>query len=161
MSKLKLLSVAVIALLLINVAIVGFLLFRKPPHLPEGRPPTAQAGPRQIIIDRLNLNAEQVGAYDKLINAHQVLINQLEDSVRVLKNDLYQTLNDESFAGKDSLIIRLGEIQEQIELTNYNHFGALKKLCRPDQLDKFNKLTNDLAGFFATKKNDVPSPPKQ
>ncbi len=159
MSKLRLLTIAVIGLLLINIAIVGFLLLRKPPHFSQGRPPMANEGPKQVIIERLNFNARQTTDYDKLITSHQVSIRALEDSISLLKNNLYQTLNDESSAGKDSIINRLGEIQTQIELTNYNHFEALKKICRPDQLDKFSKLTTELAHFFASKKG-TPPPPK-
>lgn len=160
MSKLRLLSIGVIGLLLINVAIVGFLLLRKPPHPPEGRPPMANEGPKQVIIERLNFNAEQAAAYDKLITSHRASIMKLEDTVNSMKNNLYQTLNDESTAGRDSIISRLGEIQKQIETTNYNHFAAIKKLCRPEQLDNFNKLTLELAHFFAPRKKDA-FPPRE
>ncbi len=158
MSKLRLLSYAIIGLLLINVALVGFLLLRKPPHPPEGPSPMANAGPKEVISERLNFNAEQVTAYDKLISAHRVTINTLDDSIRVLKNNLYQTLNDGTNTDKDDIVNRLGEIQKQIELTNYNHFKAIKKLCRPEQLDNFNKLTLELAHFFAPGKKDAPPP---
>ncbi|EOR94468.1 hypothetical protein ADIARSV_2314 [Arcticibacter svalbardensis MN12-7] len=158
MSKIKILSIAVIGLLLINAAIVGFLLLKKPPHLPQGRQSMANEGPKQIITERLNFNAQQADDYDKLITAHQVSMRALEDSMGLLKNKLYQTLNNASFAGKDSLINELGTLQKQIEQINYDHFVALKKLCKPDQLDKFNKLTNELARFFATGKKDALPP---
>ncbi len=159
MSKLRLLSIAVIGLLLVNVGIVGFLILRKPPHPPEGRPPMANEGPKQFIIERLNFNAEQVTAYEKLITAHRTSIRALEGSISVLKNNLYQTFNDGSSTDKDAIVNRLGEIQKQIELTNYNHFAEIKKICRPEQLVKFNKLTIELAHFFTPVKKDA-HPPK-
>lgn len=159
MSKIKILSIAVIGLLLFNAAIVGFLIIKKPPHLLYGRPPIANEGPKEVIIERLNLNGEQITAYDKLITAHRTSIKVLDDSLSELRYNLYQSLIGITSAREDSIVIRLGEIHQQIELTTYNHFVALKNLCRPDQLDKFNKLTIELADFFA-RKNNV-SPPEK
>lgn len=156
MSKLKLLSIAVFGLLVINLAIVGFLFLHQPSRQPGERPPMDKEVPRQVIIDMLQLDKSQTAVYDKLITEHQVAIRALEDSVGMMKNNLYKTLNNESFAGKDSMIHRLVELQEQIELVNFDHFVALKQLCRPDQLDNYNKLTIELARFFANKKDALP-----
>ena len=159
MSKIKLLSISVIGLLLINIAIVCFLFFKKPPHPPEGmRPPMDQAGPKNIIIERLHFDKEQVVTYEKLIQAHQATVKLMDDSIRHAKHALYQTLSHESFAGKDSFLNRLSFLQKKIELLHYGHFSDLKKICRPDQLDSFNELTNELARLFAPGKNNPPPP---
>ncbi|MFZ1751350.1 MAG: hypothetical protein WAU01_14215 [Saprospiraceae bacterium] len=158
MSKLRLLSIAVIGLLLVNIAIVGFLLLRKPPHPPQGKPPMANDGPKQVIIERLNLDDDQIAAYTQLITSHQVTMNTLEDSIRVMKNNLYQTLNDEDSSEKDSIITQLNAIQKKIEVVNYEHFFSLKKLCRSDQLDQYNKLTEELSHFFDMGSKDAPPP---
>ena len=169
MSKTKLLSIAVIGLLLINITMVSFLILRKPPPPPEGRPPmglegqpsSQDDGPKNVIIDRLGFDKEQVAAYEKLIAEHQASVKSLQDSIHLIKNALYQTLNHNAFTGKDSLINQLNIFQKQMELTHYDHFTALKKLCRPDQMDRFNKLTNELARFFTPGKNNPPPPPKE
>lgn len=161
MSKLKLLSIAVIGLLVINIVIVGFLLMKKPPippFGPGGRPPMNQEGPKKIIIERLHFDKEQTDAYEKLIDAHQASVRILNDSIKMAKNDLYRSLQSETFTGKDSLINQLGRLQKQVELLHYEHFAEIKKLCKPDQLNSFNDLTKDLARFFAPGKKDAPPP---
>lgn len=158
MSKLRLLSIAVIGLILINMVIVGFLLLRKPLHLGQGRPPMEQEGPKQVIIETLNLDDVQIAEYGKLITSHQETMKMLEDSIKLMKNNLYQTLNDEVRADKDSIIDQLNAIQKQVEVVNYEHFFSLKKLCRPDQLDKFNILSTELAHFFVMGSKDAPPP---
>lgn len=168
MSKTKLLSIAVIGLLVINIAIVGFLLLKKPPIRPEGRPPMGQdgrppmqdEGPKKIIAERLHLDKEQVAAFEKLIIAHQGSVNALDDSMRNAKNDLYLSLQSETFAGKDSLVNLLGALQKKIELIHYEHFADIKKICKPDQLGDFEKLTNELSGFFSADKNNPPQLPR-
>lgn len=158
MSKLKLLSIGVIGLLVINIAVVGLLLMKKPPHPPGERNGMRQEGPKNIIIERLHFDKDQIAQYEKLIDEHQSAIRTTDDSIRMTKNDLYQTLNNESFADKDSLLARLSLLKKQIELIHYNHFTQLKKLCKPNQLNAFNDLTKDLARFFAPRKKGPPPP---
>ena len=117
-----------------------------------------QEGPKRIIIERLHFDKDQVAEYEKLIDEHQSSIRSADDSIRIVKNGLYQTLNNENFAGKDSLVARLGVLQNQIEGVHYNHFAQLKKLCKPGQLNAFNDLTKDLARFFAPGKKGPPPP---
>ena len=145
-----------IALLLINIAIVGFLLLRKPPRSAHGKPRVEFGGPKEIIIERLDFDAQQTAAYEQLITAHRTSIKILEDSIGLLKNNLYQTLQNETSSAKDVFINQLGDLQMKIELVHYNHFLAIKQLCNPDQLNKFNKLTIELAHFFANRKDAAP-----
>jgi len=152
MSKIKLLSIAVIGLLVLNLGIVGFLFLRKPlmPHeRPNGRPPFESPGPQNEIIASLHFDSIQVRQYEILIDEHRESIKALNDSIRNVKSLLYQTLNDENDSDKDSLIEKLGSLQKNIERTHYEHFAEIKKLCKPDQLNDFEELTNRLAGFFS------------
>jgi periplasmic protein CpxP/Spy len=152
MSKLRLLSFAVIALLVMNLALVGFLLLRKPPLPPGERPSIAKEGPKSRIIEQLHFDADQVIQYQKLIDEHKASIKTLRDDIRGTKSQLYQTLNEADGGRNDSLIVKLGELQKNIETTHYNHFKEIKKLCKPDQLEYFNTLTDELADFFSPEK---------
>ncbi len=153
MSKIKLLTVAVIGLLVLNLCMVTFLFFRKPPP-----PRLFRGGPKKIIINRLHFDRQQVAQYGRLINKHQEIIHLLEDSIRNTKNDLYKTLTTTNHPGKDSMISQLSRLQQEIEIANYNHFEAIQQLCKPDQIEDFNKLTEDLARFFDRRKNNLPPP---
>jgi hypothetical protein len=161
MTKTRLLTIAVIGLLLVNLGILAFLFFRQPAHPPMGGPGRSGPGgegPKKIIIERLHFDTEQAAQYEKLIVAHRKQISELGDQIRETKNSLYSTLSSTTQLNKDSLETRLGEIQKQIESTHYNHFADIKKLCKPDQLKDFNALTKELARFFAPGKNLPPSP---
>jgi len=166
MSKIKLLSIAVIGLLAINIAVVAFLLLKQPPHPREGRPGPGkegmqameQTGPKNIIIDKLHFDKEQAAQYESLIEQHQAIIKSLNDSIKDAKNDLYLSLTNENFTGKDSLIAKLGLLQRKVEYTHYDHFAAIKNICKPDQLENFAELTKELARFFAAPKKDGPPP---
>lgn len=152
MSKMKLLSIAVIGLLVMNLATVSFLLLTKPPHLADGRPPVEQAGPKNIIIEKLKFDSEQIAEYEKLIEQHQAKTKSLNDNIDISRNELYFTLASKNLTGNDSLMDRIGQLQTQMELTHYDHFKAIRAICKLGQIAYFNKLTKELARFFATEK---------
>ena len=159
MEKTKLLTIAVIGLLLLNFATLGFLFFgvtkghQPPPDRPEGRPK-----PREIIIERLHFDANQQKEYGQLIEWHRGEIKQLEDSIRVSKNELYLLLNDDKVdeKAKVTLIDKTALFQKQIEAIHFKHFEDIKKLCKPEQQEYFNELTEELGRLFSRNKPKRP-----
>ena len=158
MSKIKLLSIAVLGLLIINIGILLFLFLRKPVHPPGDRPIQGKGATKNIIIELLNFDKEQVVQYEKLINLHQQSVKELDGQIRETKNQLYSTLASDAVISKDSLENKLGELQKQIEVVHYNHFSEIKRLCKPEQIEKFNSLSHELAKLFAPGRNSQPPP---
>lgn len=147
MNKTKLLSVAIIALLVLNFGILGFLFVSKK-HEPNGR-----KMPREIVIERLHFDENQIVEYETIIEEHQKNIRNLDRLIRKTKNELYQLLNEEKIdsSQKDSLYLKLANYQKQIETTHFNHFLEIKKLCKKEQLDDYEYLTGELSRLFSHK----------
>lgn len=152
MEKTKLLTVAVIGLLLINLGTLGFLFLsnqngHRPPH--EGGRPE----PKYEIIERLHFDTAQQKEYDQLIEWHRNEIEKLDSNIRKAKNELYSKLaeTDVDAKMKDSLIALINSNQKQIEITHFKHFEDIKKLCRKDQIKDFNLLSEELARLFASR----------
>jgi hypothetical protein len=158
MSRQKLLTIAVIGLLLVNFCTVGFLFLRKLPHDRGGSPPLARMEPKNQIIESLHFDEQQVADYERRIVQHRQMIRQLNDRIHEIKSSLYQTLAHENGANKDSLIHALGSLQMQIETIHYNHFKDIKSLCKPEQLSDFNVLSGQLTEFFGTRREPLPPP---
>jgi len=146
MDKIKLLTIAVIALLLLNFGTLGFLLISGPKH--GGRPPHRM--PKEIIIDRLQFDTTQQKEYQTLINWHRKTIDSLDRQIRETKNELYTQLTkpEGDIKTKDSLINALADHQKQIEQTHFKHFEDIKGLCRPEQRENFYDLTRELSRIF-------------
>lgn len=153
MDKMKLMAIAVITLLLLNVGTLGFLLFsgsnkQHPPHPRglEGRPK-----PREIIIEKLHFDTNQIERYDALIAWHRQNIKAVEDDIRNSKNELYLLLNSTSVNEKvkDSLILALSNDQKRIESIHFKHFQDIKQLCTPSQLEDYEALTAELSKLFS------------
>ena len=160
MSKIKLLTIAVIGLFLLNAGIITFMLLRNPPLPGEGGPPMHKDAPRKAIVQMLHFDKEQEGQYKELIDQHQALIRDLDDKIADTKNELYQTLSSENTAAKDSLLLTLADLQKLVESVHYGHFQEIKKICRPDQLRDFDKLTKELSSLFSRTARNNPPPPK-
>jgi len=160
MSKIKLLTIAVIGLFLLNIGMITFMLFGNPIRPGLGRPPLQREAPREAIIQMLHFDKEQSDQYKELIDQHQALIRDLDDKIAETKNELYQTLSTENITIKDSLQIVLADLQKQVESVHYAHFMDIKKICRPDQLNDFNKLTKELSRLFSRNARNNPPPPK-
>ncbi|HNP31736.1 MAG TPA: hypothetical protein PKN96_00430 [Flavobacterium sp.] len=150
MEKTKLLTIAVIGLLVINFGTLGFLLLgpkgHRPPH--EGGPQ-----PKEIITRKLHFDANQQKEYAKLIQWHHGQIEKLDGNIREAKNKLYSQLGntETNIKAKDSLIAVINSNQKQIEETHFKHFEDIKKICHKDQMDDFNALTEELSRIFAPK----------
>ncbi len=152
MTKLKLLTIAVIGLLVMNLGIIAFLFLRKPPLPPDGGASFGKEGPKKKIIELLHFDSKQVKHYEELIQQHQASIKSLRDEIQETKSVLYSALKEENSARKDSLTNQLGALQVKIERVHYNHFMEIKKLCKPEQLEYFNTLTGELADFFGAER---------
>lgn len=146
MDKIKILTFAFIALLLLNFGTLGFLLLTGPKQ--DGRPP--RHNPKEIIIDKLQLDASQKVAYQKAIEWHRSTIDSIDRQTRETKNRLYLQLlkTTVDVKTKDSLISVLANNQKQIEQTHFKHFQDIKNLCQPEQMDRFYDLTQELSRIF-------------
>ncbi|WP_298304096.1 hypothetical protein [Flavobacterium sp.] len=154
MNKTKVLVFAVIVLVALNFGILGFLFLSKNNDGPRGR-----KMPREIVIEKLHFDKNQIVEYDKTIKLHQETIRSIDDSIRNTRNELYKLLNSETIdsSKRDSLYLKFAGFQKQIETTHFNHFVEIKKLCKKEQLTDFINLTEELSQIFNNRrkpKND-------
>ncbi|MBI1222456.1 MAG: hypothetical protein GC180_07625 [Bacteroidetes bacterium] len=145
--KRKTFVISIISLLLIGNGLLLYMVFH-----PASR--MLHEGPKELIIEKLHFDAEQIAAYDDLIEIHRKEVRRLQEDIGRLKNELFAHLSDEIAPQTfDSLTHRIGYDFSEIERVNYRHFQEIKKLCKPEQMQAFNKLTHELSRLFS------PGPP--
>lgn len=149
MNKSRFYLIVILVLLLSNLFLV-YMLINGPGKM---RP---NQGPKKLIVERLHFDANQVKAYDLLIEDHRQKISQFDEQMNLLRKELYAQLaaaiNDEKRA---QLLTELSQTQKEIEAIHFDHFLDIKDLCKPEQLAKFEELTKELMELFARK---VPPP---
>lgn len=143
MNRNKLIGGIAIVLLIINISLLSFL-FIKRPH------PRQESRPRDIIIERLHFDKDQIVKYDALINIHREKIKRKNRDIEALKNLLYlQLLEKNNQHAIDSMVSGIGSIQSEIEGIHYRHFDDIHQLCRTEQKQKFADLTKEIAQLFS------------
>lgn len=161
MQKSRLLILVIVGLLASNLLLAGYIIAARnngqASGRPEGAPP--HGGPRNLIIERLKLNEQQVAKYDELIQWHRGNVDRLDEQIRQLKNELYSTLNQQQDERKrDSLIEEIIKQQQEIEHIHYKHFEDIKELCTEQQQPAFAELTKEIAALFGRPPHKRPRP---
>ncbi len=155
MTRTKLLTIAVIGLLLLNFGIMGVMFFGKPSHPPMHPQHVGQKGegPKQIIIERLHFDEMQQKDYELLIVVHRKETDDLHEASKKLHDELFSLLKGVTINQRqsDSLVLEIANNQKAIENLNFDHFNAIKKLCTGEQVGYFNELVDELGKLFAPK----------
>lgn len=129
----------IIGLLISNMLLVAFILLKKPPQ---------HSGPRNLIIERLKFDENQIQQYDELISQHRMQIREKRHEMTDLKTQYYSLLKSEDNKNGDSLINEIGKLSMETEKINYKHFQDIKRICRPDQMKNFDNLIDDFENLF-------------
>ena len=142
MSKTKILTSVCVCLLISNAALLLFLFLGKS-HRPN------QERNRNIIIEKLHLDKNQIVRYDSLIKIHRTEIGSAQEKIATLKNSLYSQLNLPKENQKaDSIIQEINSMQKNIEYTHYRHFEGIKNICTSEQKPSYEALTKELVQMF-------------
>lgn len=150
MNKIKFLKYLVLGLFLLNVLTISYLLTFE---INDNNRKNLRRKPDKIIIEKLHFDNNQQQIYRKLISWHRSRISDYDNQIIKNKQLLYFELSKKNvnFKKKDSLINNLSLIQKEIEITHFQHFDDIKKLCKPNQIQNFKNLTEELSHIFSRK----------
>lgn len=154
MNRTRLLTIAVIGLLLLNFGTLTYMFLNKshdetgPPH--SGK----EEGPKYIIMARLHFNQTQKLQYSAMVDEHRRATRELHEESRAIHDKLFLLLRDRTTdeEKKMHLIEQIAENQERIEKLNFEHFQEIKSLCKGVQLKYFDELVYNLGKLFAPKR---------
>ncbi len=139
----------IVLLVLSLIAVSAFWFFKGFGTQGNGGRDGQGGGPRNEIIDRLQLDKGQVTQYDSLIVKHRKLVGQKEKEIQGLRTSLFMGVSDGIDSKlKDSWIRQIGVLHADIQQIHYAHFLDIQKICKPEQHEDFALLTKDLAKMF-------------
>ena len=139
----KFLIAVIVGLLISNILLVGFLINKSNNH-------PVRKEPKTLIISRLKLNDHQIELYENLIKNHRNAINPTRNKIQKNKKLLYKGLNNNEKIN-DSIFSIIKDLNNKIELINYNHFIDIRNICDDSQLKLFNEVSKDLHRIFSKK----------
>ena len=147
MDKFKLLTYSVIGLVILNIGIISFLYLSSP----NSKRNDLGRKPKDIIIEKLHFDSNQIKKYENIIKVYRNSIDSLNNNNRDIKAELYAQLKQPTVNTniKDSLIQLTLVNQKRIEEANFKHFQDIKSICTKSQIENYNSLTEELEKLFS------------
>lgn len=115
--------------------------------------------PRDIqafLVRELSLDAVQAEQYDALVQQHRKAADSLRREIRSAKEEMFSLIGDELVG--DGMVLqaaqRAASLSAELDLRTMAHFRDIRKLCRPDQQQRFDALLLEVARMMST-----PPPP--
>jgi len=150
----KLLVRLVFVLAILNIAIISTMLLKGLRHGPPGPPPHRERENFRevsgIIEKELNLSETQVTQFNDLRNTYfkkERMVHELIRSQRDSMNEMMfnSQTNDNLLK---AVALRVSQSEYQMELLRIEQAAELKKLCTPEQLEKFESLMLEIRDYF-------------
>ena len=149
MNNPKLLKIAIIALLLLNLATMSFMLLHRPLMGPAHRGEETY----NYLVHEINMTEDQQNQYKKLRDEHHESMERLQEKSREMHNAFFKLLQNPS---SDSMQVKLmcdsitGN-QLKIEMLTFDHFKKVRTLCTPQQQKKFDEIIQETLKRMAPK----------
>lgn len=152
MKQLLFYKYAMIALLILNIAMLSFFFLTKPPHLKNHI-----AKPLRMGQEILKLNEEDKAVFLQLANVHHQEMQAVNKQQRELLNPYFSSIIDSTITNKDELLTQLQSLErKKLELT-YQHFEELKSRLKSVETADYEKFM-EMSLQFILSKNRPPRP---
>jgi len=138
----KFLVIAVTLLLIVNIALVAFMVMGK------SKKPQAKDGKAAFekMVNELGMNETQKKEFDSLREAHFATIRPLFDSMRTTRQALYSLIKEDIL--NDSLVSvysnSITEKQSRADKLTINHFRTVRKMFSGDMLNKYDEMVQKM-----------------
>lgn len=147
--------IAVVVLALVNLAVLTAIWTGRK------RPPEPHSDARDFLIRELQLDAAQVRSFDSLRRLHFAVVDPLRENMQHQKEELFDQLQAPTDTVASGIAAAIGEAQTKIDWNTYQHFRALRALCRPGQQQRFDAVIQDVLRSMAPPGPGGPPPPKR
>lgn len=140
-AKNKVLIFIITVLLLTNMAVlVYFLWFKQSPKI--NRNNFNRDGMAESLKKEVGFNNEQVAQYKQIRDKQWDTMRMKFDDLRKAKDSLFNLIGatDVPDSTLNSAAGKIAERQKALDLQTFNHFRAVRQLCTPDQLPKYDSL---------------------
>lgn len=138
----KFLTIAVVFLLLANIALVAFMVMGK-----NKKPPTGRGkSPIDTMVNELGMDKAQKSEFDSLRKEHFATIRPLFDTIRATRQALFNLIKEETI--NDSLVTvytnKIAERQTMADKLTVNHFRQIRKMFTGENLKKFDEMVQKM-----------------
>jgi len=139
----RILTIAVVLLLIANIALVAFMVMGKGKGQ---RKEMGKGGPFDKMVKEIGMSETQKKQYDSLREAHFSVIRPLFDSIRSARQSLFKLMKEEKV--NDSLVSvytnRISDKQIHADKQTLYHFREVRALFSGEQQKKFDEFVQKM-----------------
>lgn len=135
----KILILIIVALLISNVVLLGFMFFgKKDNRKPQDRGKSFS----EYFEKQLGFTPEQSATFEELSAKHFENLRPLLKEVRIAKDSMFRLmrLSQVSDSALDNAAAYLAQKEKAQELQSFRHFSKVRELCTDEQKPKFDSL---------------------
>lgn len=143
--------VIIVALLLLNFGVLGYLwMGKKEMHQQGGPEGDRRKEPAEFIIKSLQLDEQQQMKFEELKHEHQRNMQIVREESKSLHDALYKELHKQTVDSNvvDSFMQLIVVNARQREMVNFNHFRDLKTILKPEQYKLYDEFIEAIARRF-------------
>lgn len=155
MNKQKILIIAVVVLVILNVTTLSLLWFSKPGRQ-HHRSRRKQPDVDHFLKRKLDLSNEQAEIFKSIREEHFESTHDIQHSLREDRQQLSRILSSEDTALQNELMRKISNKNAAVERLNFRHLQNLKTVCNEEQKVKFDsvilRIIDNGVGFRKNKK---------
>ena len=136
----KILSIAVVLLLLANIALVIFIMKGRNQH--ETKKPNGKGDPFESMVKELNMTDDQKKNHLAIREDYFKLVRPLFDSVRATKSAYFAFVKDSTVSPATLTYYNkhIVDLQSSIDSITFVHFRKVRALYKADQQAKYDEM---------------------
>ena len=141
-SSTRILTIAVIILLLANLALVYFIMTgRNGFDRKEGR-----KDPMEMMMKELKMTDQQQADFKAMKDEHFKNVRPLFDSMRAAKNNFFSLMKDSANSDSDIQAAEQRSLDQQrkVDMMTFEHFKRVRSLFTQEQLPKYDSIINKM-----------------
>lgn len=140
--QIRYLWMTILALLLLNLGLLGWIWFS-----PQGQ--NRKQPPPDLLVRELNLNPQQKKQYLLLRDDHHAKTKAIRDSVLMLKRVLFHQIGHPlSDQDLEKAVNEIANKMAIVDTITFKHFRQVRQLCTPPQQQRFDEIIDDVLGHL-------------
>ncbi|HJS55747.1 MAG TPA: hypothetical protein VJ765_14430 [Chitinophagaceae bacterium] len=142
----KLLLLIISVLLIANIGLLYFYVFKKPEHPPKLTQKQMHDKALEKVKNEVGLIDQQVTLYDSLRTKQFEIMRPLFKDVTKSKEEFFSLIYQEGVSDSvlNAYASRIGEKQMALDLSTFQYFQSIKALCNEEQKPKMDSFIKQI-----------------
>ena len=143
-SQRRLMVLAIVVLLILNLATLGTFWFFKSGKSQESFRKNRPHKVEKFLINKLDFDSRQSQELGRLMEEHRAGAIEILKSMQTYREELYDAISSEDSLQVEQITGRIAAAQATLDKATYYHFRSIRQICTPEQRQKFDSVIKEV-----------------